>query len=319
MSNNKALSVVICTYDRSELLQKTLFYLLKDAPRDGSVEVLVVDNNSSDDTKAVVARHAQECPFLRYLFEPLPGLTFARNRGWKESTADFVAYLDDDAIPGKDWVRNIVSIIKRVHPQPCAIGGPIYLYSTPNVPAWMLDSLRFSPWDKEVFLRSFQKDGAFIGANVVIKRSLLENMNGFSPTYGMTGKKLGLGEEIEFFWRVSLTLPDIYKNFFYSPSLAVKHFLHPHRANMRYWLRREFIAGQISMNFDLDRGQILWHFFLGIAGILFLAPLTFLNNYYIRRKFFTALRWVSFSLGYLFGRNFVRKQLFEREETRTVQ
>jgi glycosyltransferase involved in cell wall biosynthesis len=116
MSEPWAVTVVLCTYNRATLLAPAIQRLLSqsaDAPR---YEVVLVDNNSVDDTRAVIERHiASSVPPVRYVFEPRQGLSHARNAGIAAARSDIVAFTDDDVLVAEDWVQ----VIKRafdVHP-----------------------------------------------------------------------------------------------------------------------------------------------------------------------------------------------------------
>jgi glycosyltransferase involved in cell wall biosynthesis len=94
------LSVVICTYNRAELLERALNSLLN-SPREASEswELLVIDNNSTDMTKEVVSSYE-----ARYILEPNQGIAYARNRGYMEAKGTYVAYIDDDAYVDSGWL-----------------------------------------------------------------------------------------------------------------------------------------------------------------------------------------------------------------------
>lgn len=96
-------AVVICTRNRPELLQACLAAVgrFTIAP----AEVLVIDNSAGDSE----TEHIAGACGARYLIEPVPGLSRARNRACRESTAEVVAFLDDDAVPCEDWLSQILA------------------------------------------------------------------------------------------------------------------------------------------------------------------------------------------------------------------
>src|SRR5262245_54525978 len=103
------LSVVICTYNRAERLRETLESLRKiRTPAGIAWELLLIDNNSSDDTKAVALGFARHFGWaLRYIFEEKAGLCHARNRGVKEARGEIIAFTDDDCIADHNWIKAI--------------------------------------------------------------------------------------------------------------------------------------------------------------------------------------------------------------------
>ncbi len=99
-------TIIICTRNRVALLRKCLEALeVLEPPAD---EILVVDNSTGDTETELTAREFG----AHYIVEPTPGLSRARNRGFAESSTDIVAYLDDDAVPDKSWLRFILDPFK---------------------------------------------------------------------------------------------------------------------------------------------------------------------------------------------------------------
>jgi len=118
-------SVVVCTYNRCASLRDTL-RALKGQRVDGelSFEVVVVDNNSTDETRQTVdeARRQTRWP-VRYVFEQKQGLSHARNVGIREAKSDLVMFTDDDVVPDERWVDTIVRAFES-HEADC-VGGRI--------------------------------------------------------------------------------------------------------------------------------------------------------------------------------------------------
>ena len=104
-------TVIICTYNRSSNLPKCIEYLERQQGTDGfQWEVLIVDNNSSDDTSQVVEKLAADSSVdLRYVFEEKQGLNHARNRGIEESDSRYFCYVDDDILVATNWLAAPVS------------------------------------------------------------------------------------------------------------------------------------------------------------------------------------------------------------------
>ncbi|MFD1909539.1 glycosyltransferase family 2 protein [Paenibacillus rhizoplanae] len=118
------ISIIICTYNRSALLVKTLHSLL---PLENlhQAEIIVVDNQSTDDTaaaiKGFIGTYGDDMD-IRYLLEPVQGLSAARNTGILASKSQLIAFLDDDAIPCRTWITTIVSTF-AARPEVMAMGG----------------------------------------------------------------------------------------------------------------------------------------------------------------------------------------------------
>src|SRR6476620_7371103 len=101
-------SVVVPTRNRSRLLRATLESLLAQSAPGINYEVLVIDNDSSDDTAQLVASYGH-ADLIRYFHEPRTGASYARNRGIAESTAPILAFTDDDCRPSPSWVARLKS------------------------------------------------------------------------------------------------------------------------------------------------------------------------------------------------------------------
>ncbi|MBD2362447.1 glycosyltransferase family 2 protein [Anabaena minutissima FACHB-250] len=123
------ISVAIPTYNGAERLPKILEkLLLQTGVENIHWEIIVVDNNSIDDTKIIVQQYQKKfnniCP-LKYFLETKQGAAFARLRGVREAQGKFVAFLDDDNLPVSDWLAAADTFGKE-HPQAGAWSGQIH-------------------------------------------------------------------------------------------------------------------------------------------------------------------------------------------------
>src|SRR5271154_1837494 len=102
-------TVILCTYNRCRVLAKALDSLaLSELPDSADWEVLVVDNNSTDQTKAVVQEYGRLHPGrFRYHFEPHPGKSYALNTGIREARGEIFAFIDDDVTVEPTWLENL--------------------------------------------------------------------------------------------------------------------------------------------------------------------------------------------------------------------
>ena len=102
------ISVIICTYNRSNSLADTLCCLAKQSYNIQSWELIVVDNNSDDNTKEIVGQYSRKLPNLTYKFESQQGLSYARNLGINSAHGDIIVFTDDDVLPDDDWLEKIL-------------------------------------------------------------------------------------------------------------------------------------------------------------------------------------------------------------------
>ncbi len=142
ISFHPLISVVVCTYNRVNLLADALHTLCHQTLDRSEYEVMVVDNNSSDNTREMVDEFCRRFSHVRYCFEPKQGLSYARNRGWREARGEYVAYVDDDARAGENWLKTALVLIANTKPAPLCLGGPILPFYSTTKPIWFKGEMR---------------------------------------------------------------------------------------------------------------------------------------------------------------------------------
>lgn len=238
---NVELSIIVCSYNRSARLRKALASLCEQTLAQERFEVVVVDNNSTDDTSAVAQEFRGR--FLNYqaLVETTQGLSHARNLGWKSSVGRYVAFLDDDARASAGWCAGILRAFQSQAPLAVSVGGPIYPdYETPP-PAWYPDAIEIRSWgDTPGYLDAEAGQYGFSGSNMAFPREVLEAYGGFSDHLGMRGDRIRLGEDTLLFSRLHADQP----HFWYDPELIVYHLVTARNYSLGYRLRRAYEAGR---------------------------------------------------------------------------
>jgi glycosyltransferase involved in cell wall biosynthesis len=134
------LTTAICTWNRAELLRRTLEGFTElGIPGDIEWELLVVANNCTDHTCSVLDSFVDRLP-LRYVEEPIPGLSNARNRAVSEARGDYVLWTDDDVSVDPGWLAAYREAI-REHPNVVVLGGPIEPWFEGTPPKWLEQGL----------------------------------------------------------------------------------------------------------------------------------------------------------------------------------
>jgi glycosyltransferase involved in cell wall biosynthesis len=130
-------SVIVCTYNRARNLHGCLERLARQqGVEDVQWEVVVVDNNSTDNTRDEVDQLARELPItIRYAFEEKQGLNHARNRGALESRGRYFCYIDDDILVSDGWLASLREALEKSDAD--AVGGRIHLDNSIALPAWI--------------------------------------------------------------------------------------------------------------------------------------------------------------------------------------
>jgi GT2 family glycosyltransferase len=235
-----ALSVVVCTYNRADLLSHALQSLCAQTAEASRYELIVVDNNSRDNTRETVEGFASRYPVVRYCLEQKQGLSHARNRGWEEACGKYVAYVDDDCTVPDDWVATALAIMKD--PSPAVFGGPHYgAYHAPQPRWWKEQYGSFEPAQASGALGP----GDYLqGNNIVIQRELLAAIGGFDSRYGMVGDTIAYAEETELQKRIRASCPDAVIH--YDPQLFVHHLVRPEKMTLRWNVVSHFSCGRYS-------------------------------------------------------------------------
>ena len=132
------ISIIICTYNRDAYIYKTLECIAKNGFATDEYEVLLIDNNCTDNTVAECQRFQANYPNVPYSYykETNQGLSFARNRGIQESHGNLLAYVDDDATVNKEYLRTYADFFNKT-PEAVAAGGPILPVYETEEPSWM--------------------------------------------------------------------------------------------------------------------------------------------------------------------------------------
>jgi glycosyltransferase involved in cell wall biosynthesis len=131
------ITVAICTWNRFALLKETLEHLARVAIPPGiEWELLVVNNNSTDDTDVVLSSFAKRLP-LRTVMEKVPGLSNARNHAVREAKGDYLLWTDDDVLVDEHWMAAYYDAFTR-RPEAAIFGGNIEPWFAGTPPKWLL-------------------------------------------------------------------------------------------------------------------------------------------------------------------------------------
>jgi glycosyltransferase involved in cell wall biosynthesis len=253
-------TVLIATYNRAALLDETLASLARMRVSPGLAwDAIVVDNNSSDETRAVVERHIPAFPVrLQYLFEGRQGRSSALNAGIREATGTIVAMTDDDVRVEEGWLDAACAPLLGGDPAIGYSGGPIRPIWGAPPPRW-LDLERGDLWGTiaiqnhgaEAFVYE-ERRKVPLGANMAMRRDLFARIGGFRADLGRTGGRLVLGQEVPELLRRARAAG---VHGVYVPTMVVHHHIPAARLHRAYFRRWWFGKG-VSRS-ALDRMQPL--------------------------------------------------------------
>ena len=224
-------AICITTFRRPEMLRQLLAGLSHLAFRKAlppEITVIVVDNDAARSAQEVCNAASLPWP-LRYVVEPRRGIAQARNRAIREADfADFVAFVDDDEYVSPAWLDELLHTHYRFGAD--VVSGPILPDYDQDVPQWVRSGMFFT--------RSIHHSGQNLEkcqtGNVLIRRSLFDQISAFDERFGLTG-----GEDTEFFLRARRSGFRIVGS-----SRAVVHeFVTRSRGNLRWVLQRAYQSG----------------------------------------------------------------------------
>jgi glycosyltransferase involved in cell wall biosynthesis len=238
-------TVLLCTYNRADLLGETLDSLARTRVSDLRWDVIVVDNNSTDDTRQVVTTRIDRFPVpLRYLFEPRQGKSNALNTGLAATDATLILFTDDDVRVSEGWVEASCRPMLD-NPDLDYTGGPVMPVWERPCPPW-LDDRRPDLWGTLAILDYGAERFVFeerrrvpLGANMAVRRSLIDRIGGFDPDLGRRGNSLLGQEQAEFFCRSR----EIGARGVYVPEMSLHHHVPAKRLTRAYFRRWWFWKG----------------------------------------------------------------------------
>lgn len=277
-------TVLICTFNRAADLRDALASTL--AQETGgrfTYEVLVVDNNSTDDTHEVVERlveggHSN----LRYLFEGRQGRSNALRLGVSEARGHIYALADDDVIVGRDWLRTIVDTFGS-RPDISFVGGKVLpLWEAPP-PAWLTprhwSAIALSDYGEQELVVDGTHRICLLAA--AFRTHAVMAVGGYRDDLGVSKDRIGGTEDVDLFAR-------LYRNGYtglYLPSLIIHHKVAPHRTTKAYHRRWHIGHGRFYAVMRADDVEVGSHRLFDVPAHLY------------RQAAHDALRWLSCLVG----------------------
>jgi glycosyltransferase involved in cell wall biosynthesis len=244
--NNK-LSVIICTRNRADQLDRCLRRLEEaDAPP-GGWELIVVDNNSSEHTKQVVQRASKALP-LQYYFEGKEGHSRARNLGLEHAAGSIIAYTDDDCLVSRTWMTSLVREFENDATLE-VLGGRVDQANERDLP------MAIRSFSDRLQISSFgQIIERLIGCNMAFRRRVFATVGAFDTKLG-SGTRSASAEDTDIFYRV---LKAGFKTCF-SPDVLIHH------AHNRDTLET---ARSVKDNYLKGRGAVYCKYILRCDGVI---------------------------------------------------
>lgn len=219
--SNVSFSVLICTYQRHQLLDKALKSLIVGAAE--KPDEIVVVNGGDERADEVVRSYQHRGVNVRLVKTGNKNLAASRNIGLKECSGEIIAMTDDDAEVFPDWV----TAMKRAHaehPEAGAVGGMVLGVNTHTLVGRVADVVTFTTWDEPQAVRTLP------GVNVSYKKSFIEKV-------GEQDETLFRGEDVDYNWRIQQAGGIVW----YDPRIKVYHH---HRPTLRGFLNQHYMYGR---------------------------------------------------------------------------
>lgn len=227
-------SIIVCTYNRDKYLYGALQCIAENGYPTDAYEIVLVNNMSTDNTESECQRFQNDYPTVdfRYFVETQQGLSFARNRGIKESRGEILLFLDDDSYIQPNYLINLQHQLEAF-PNADAFGGKIDpVFESGEPPKW-LSKWNYS-WVSAIDMGDkvcpFEGKAFPIGANMGISKAMLSKIGVFNTELGRSKKNLMGGEEKDLFERIRQQGGNIY----YFPDVVVQHVIPPSRTTKEY-------------------------------------------------------------------------------------
>jgi len=262
------ISIIVSTYNRSKSLEKVIKNILS-LKYDGSFnyEIIIVDNNSKDNTKEIVESYFLKSNRLRYIFEPKQGVSNARNAGINSAKGEILAFTDDDVIINEDWLQNIVNFSKNHDFD--ALGGKVIAMYPKETPQWIKDckDILCGPIVSHDYGDSVQSYNnsmlPFIGANMIIKHKTLDEIGCFNILIGLGHGTMG--EDSEIFRRLQINN----KKIIYNPDIIIFHPVDTDRMNLKYFAKWHMAQGKYLTSKNIENNNINFVYLFGAPRYLF--------------------------------------------------
>ncbi|HEX8184337.1 MAG TPA: glycosyltransferase [Blastocatellia bacterium] len=237
MNEQLDISVIISTYNRSDVLPGVIESLLAQEADGVSFEVVIVDNNSTDGTSKVIESFKKRGERnVRSVFEPRQGVSYGRNAGIQATRAPVLAFTDDDVQVTRNWVATIKRAFDK-HPQADYIGGKVLPDWQTSLPLWATRDhwapLAIMDYGDTPFYVSSERRLCLLGANLAFRRSTLDAIGLFAPDLQRVKDGIGSMEDLE----IQLRAWSAGKQGLYVPELAVTTEVPANRLTKAYHRR----------------------------------------------------------------------------------
>jgi len=235
-------SAAICSYNRARFVIKAVDSIFNQDFDKSQFEVIVVDNNSTDNVLELLAAYKEQHPSynFRYFTETNQGVAFARTRCAKEAKGEYIAFLDDDSIAQPGWLQGIVSFFDG-DPEVYSVGGKITPYFLTGIPDWFSKYFwgLVGSFDQGPRVKRLTGERYPCGANMAFRNEAFQKIGYFNTALGRSGKGLLATEEKDIYKRILAAGYKVY----YLPGVSVMHAVEANKFDREYVKRNSMGIG----------------------------------------------------------------------------
>lgn len=262
LGNHSHICVCVCTYKRPQLL-KELLNKLQDQDTRGkfSFSILIVDNDINQSAELIVRSFFEKSPIdLAYYVEPVQNISLARNKAVKNSVGDFIAFIDDDEIPGRDWLRTLLEALEKHNAD--AVLGPVFPLFLSTPPKWVIKGKFCERPTYRTGYRIAWRMGRT--GNLLFKRELYKKAGElFDPIFGSGG-------EDQDFTRRMLKMGFV---FIWCNEAPAFEFIPPHRYAPIFMLKRALLRGKMAICYPVPKFFLMIKTLVAVPVYLLALPL----------------------------------------------
>lgn len=285
------ISVVICTYNRDKFIGEALQSLSIQTLSPSNFEIIIVNNNSKDNTEKICKKFISSHPELdtTYVVETEQGLSFARNRGIMEAKYDIITYIDDDAFAKGDFLELIFTYFNE-NPTTAGVGGKVTPRYEIEEPIWMNKYLLgiVTGIDYGDHLKKFASNRFPVGCNMSYRKDLLIEVGGFN-------NKLKWRADDKY---INFKIRELSNEIYYIPQLEVEHTIDAYRTTDKNFIDITQKFGSAESIRVQDIGKMsyikkLIEFIIKLGGSFILMLMFYLKGQPQKGKYTFWYRWIA--------------------------
>lgn len=267
------ISVCVCTFKRPAILKRLLRKLEQQNTKDlFTYSIIVADNDEAQSAKAVVSEFTAKSHVQAvYCVEPQQNIARARNKALQYAEGDYIAFIDDDELPIRDWLLVLIQTCKKYDVD--GVLGPVKPYFEQEPPEWVIKGKFYErPTYSTGLVIDWRKGRT---GNVLLRKRIFDGLEyAFNPEF-LTG------EDQNFFMRMI----DRGCVFIWCNEAIAYEIVPPIRWQRKFILRRALLRGQITIKHPISRKREIAKSLLAIGTYIMILPVLIFCSHHLFMKY----------------------------------